>query len=71
LQEWRRNGAGMRNEDKLTTKSIKSFASSLVNKRVALNTLRELLGHSSEEMVLKYAHIHDQTKAGAEALLTT
>tara|TARA_B100000949_G_scaffold171066_1_gene151455 strand:- start:273 stop:443 length:171 start_codon:yes stop_codon:yes gene_type:complete len=38
-------------------------------KGVDLNTIRELLGHKTMEMVMRYSHLMDRHKAQAVALL--
>jgi integrase len=45
------------------------FASRLASKGVALNTIRELLGHGSLAMTLRYAHLAPDQKAAAVGLL--
>lgn len=46
-----------------------TFASNLAMKGISLNTVRELLGHHSIEMTLRYAHLAPEHKAEAVAVL--
>jgi integrase len=46
-----------------------SFASSLVQRSVDLNTVRELLGHADISLTLRYAHLSPEVKANAMAVL--
>ncbi len=45
------------------------FASALAMAGVDLNTIRELLGHKTMHMVMRYSHLTDRHKAAAVALL--
>ena len=45
------------------------FASALAMAGVDLNTIRELLGHKTMRMVMRYSHLTDRHKAQAVALL--
>jgi integrase len=45
------------------------FASALAMRGVDLNTIRELLGHKTMQMVMRYSHLTDRHKAAAVALL--
>ncbi|MBT3352526.1 MAG: tyrosine-type recombinase/integrase [Nitrospinaceae bacterium] len=45
------------------------FASALAMGGVGLNTIRELLGHKTIQMMMRYSHPTDRHKAGTVALL--
>ena len=47
-----------------------TFASALVIKGASLNDVRELLGHTTMTMTLRYAHLNDQRKRDVVGLLT-
>ncbi|MNN23105.1 Tyrosine recombinase XerD [compost metagenome] len=46
-----------------------TFASKLAMQSVALNTIRDLLGHADLKMTLRYAHLSPDTKAAAVELI--
>lgn len=46
-----------------------TFASKLAMQSVALNTIRDLLGHADLKMTLRYAHLSPDTKAAAIELI--
>ncbi|RJQ54249.1 MAG: site-specific integrase [Actinobacteria bacterium] len=46
-----------------------TFASNLAMQGIDLNIIRDLLGHADISMVLRYAHLNDEVKARAVAVL--
>ena len=56
-------------EDPRYHDSQNEFASALAMAGVDLNTIRELLGHKTMAMVMRYSHLTDRHKADAVALL--
>jgi len=46
-----------------------TFASDLVIAGIPLNTVRDLMGHSDIKMTLRYAHLSDNSRADAVAML--
>jgi site-specific recombinase XerD len=48
-----------------------SFASRLIMAGIPLNTVRELLGHTTSQMTLRYAHLASDHKAAAVERLCT
>lgn len=56
-------------EDPRFHDSRNEFTSALAMAAVDLNTIRELLGHKTMAMVMRYSHLTDRQKADAVALL--